>query len=135
MSEFRIATTSGGLAASGALLSTILAGYDKHYEPQWSFIPQSAFYDNYIGGRFSEGYPLVTWKWGALRFEQRQLLRAFCTGLSTTVFIKTVTNETISGVRQFASYEAVMNWRNDNELIGINYVEQVEIMFTHCVAL
>ena len=135
MSEFRIASSGGDLSAAGALLSAILAGYDKHYEPEWSFKPQSSFDDLPTGGRLALGYPVVTWKWGALRFQQRQLLKAFCTGLSTSVKIKTATNETSAGVRTFASYTAWMNWTPQQELIGINYVEQVTIIFTHCVVI
>jgi hypothetical protein len=135
MSEFRIATTSGGLASANSLLSTILAGYDKHYEPEYSFKPQSSFIDVPNGGRRAMGKPVAIWKWAGLRFEQRQLLRAFCTGLSTLVYIKTATNETSSGTRTFTRYSAWMNWNPQTELIGVNYVEQVEIIFTGLVPL
>ena len=135
MSDFRIGEIINANPASWSVLSALLGGQDKNYEPEWTFAPQASFVDLPTGGRLASAFGVATWRWGGLRFTQRQLLRAFCTGLSTAVYIRTATNETSTGVQVFDDFSCIMNWTAQSELIGINYVEQVEIIFTHLVAL
>jgi len=130
---FRIGMTAGALGGDSSKISTILDGYDKDPEPEWTFSNQYSFEDMPNGGRFAQGKPVATWRWGGLRFEQRQLLRAYCPNgvLSYPLYIRTATNETVAGVRTYNNYSCIMRWTHERELIDLNAVLQVLIVFTH----
>jgi hypothetical protein len=81
------------------------------------------------------GFPVVRWKFDALRVEQRENLRDFVPDVTTEVYIRTPTNETVAGVRQWIDYLCLATWPQRAEIIsdGVDRVDQVEIIFEHCV--
>jgi len=81
------------------------------------------------------GLGSAVWKFKGLRPEQRENLRDFCSALSAAVYIRTPTNETAAGVRTWDDFSAIMHWTGGVELVGVNYVEDVEIQFTDLVAI
>ena len=57
------------------------------------------------------GYPQVAWEWGFLSQEQRDILRTYCTGGSSNVYIVTPTTEKSGGVSNVSvEYQAIMVW-------------------------
>jgi len=99
----------------------------------WTFQP----YVNYVsladGTRFGRGSPVVTWTFRALRPLQREALRDFCLSLSSEVYIRTPTNEYQSGARVWRDYLCTMLWTPAAEIIGVNAVEDVQIIFRNCL--
>lgn len=81
------------------------------------------------------GFPVATWSFRALRSEQRENLRDFCADISAEVYIRTRTNETVAGAAVWKDYLCIMNWVERAELIGVAWVEMIEITFTRCVAV
>ncbi|MCZ2155745.1 MAG: hypothetical protein LC114_17910 [Bryobacterales bacterium] len=79
------------------------------------------------------GYPKARWLFKGLRPEQRENLRDFVSDLTAEVYIRTPTNETSAGVRTWMDFSALLHWTVESELVGINYVEMVELTFTHLV--
>jgi hypothetical protein len=55
------------------------------------------------GANRGVGLPVAIWHWGYLTRAQRDLLRAFCTGASATIFIETRTNDTVDVFDQFTT--------------------------------
>jgi hypothetical protein len=113
----------------------LLAGEDKNYEPEWTYRPQARAVLKGNGEQLAVGAPVATWRWGGLRFAQRELLRAFIIGLSEQVYIRTATNETLAGAQVFDDYLCNAHWTAGSELTGVNYVEQVVIEFTNLEAI
>jgi len=99
----------------------------------WEFQPYATYQTLGDGLRKGRGSPVGRWKFGALRPEQRENVRDFCTGLSAEVYIRTPTNETASEVRVWRDYLATMHWTPNEEIVGVNAVEEIEIMFTNCL--
>lgn len=135
--EFLIADTSDPDPLTWTSVSTLLSNVsgditvDRALE--WEFQPYAKAVTLGDGTKFGVGYPIVSWKFGALRPEQRENLKDFCATLSGEVYIRTPTNETSAGARVWKDYRAIMKWTEGYELVGVNYVEEVHIQFTHCV--
>lgn len=58
------------------------------------------------------GYPSVVWRWGFLTQDQRDILRAYCTGASADVYIKT---SGVDSADAYAVYSAVMVWPEEED--------------------
>ena len=83
------------------------------------------------GTDLGRGSPRARWTFGGLRPEQRENLKDFCSGLTAEVYIRTPENETTAGVRDWGDYLCIMHWTAGPELVGTEWVEQVEMVFTH----
>ena len=117
-------TTVASLLANSEGISTAM---------EWSYSPFSTYV---VGGdmlRTGKGFPVVVWSKKAVRYEQREALRAFCSGLSSEVYIRTPTNETVLGVRQWKDFLCVMNWMPSTENQDVFAAMDIEITFTRCV--
>lgn len=73
-----------------------------------------AIYANSItlgdGSERGVGSPMFVWNWGYLTSAQRATLRAYCTGKSANVFIKTIKDD-----NSYVTYSAIMVWPNSEE--------------------
>lgn len=61
------------------------------------------------------GRPVATWLWPWIPYDQRNALKTYCTGKSARVFIQT---QKVKCGDQWAIYEAVMLWPDDESQIG-----------------
>lgn len=117
------------------LLSSVSNDITSDRSLEWTHADASSYIELQSGKTAGLGFPVVTWKFRGLRLEQRENLRDFCPGFSADVYIRTPTNETIAGVRQWADYQCIAHWAQRSEIIsdGIGLAEEVELRFTHCV--
>jgi hypothetical protein len=99
----------------------------------WEYQPYLRFIDLQNGGRLGAGSPFVRWTFRALRELQREALRDFCTSLSAEVYIRTPTNEFVTGARVWKDFLCQMLWMTDEERIGVNAVEDIVIEFRNCL--
>jgi len=58
------------------------------------------------------GRPSAVWQWGFMSTANRNSLRAYCTGKSARVYIRTRKNDSSDA---YATYSAVMVWPDDEE--------------------
>jgi len=81
------------------------------------------------------GLPVASWRFKALRLEQRENLRDFVSSQTTEVYIRTRTNETVDGVRVWKDFLCLAKWVERPEINqdGIDAVMQVIINFEHMV--
>lgn len=102
---------------------------------EWEYQPYAEKVTLGNGQDLGRGYARARWFLRGLRYEQRENLRDFCTGLSAEVYIRTPTNETAAGVRTWDDFLAIIHWTEGPELVEVNHVSDVEIVFTHLVAI
>lgn len=136
-STFKIDDTSDSNPANWNAVSTLLSSVSGDITAdralEWEYQPYSSSKELDNGYRRGLGFPVVTWKFRALRPEQRENLKDFCSTLAADVYIQTPTNETTSGARVWKNYRAIMKWTDSFELVGVDYVEEVVLTFTHCI--
>lgn len=129
-SEFKIATSLGGLAAIDSILSTQTGDVD----PDWSFQPYSQTIRLGNGKTKGQGFPIAKWRWKGFEDVNREVFKTFVTtNLSNDVYIRTATNETTSGVVVFKRYLCVMNWPSADEDFQADKVLDFVLIFTHMV--
>jgi len=102
---------------------------------EWEYQPYSKSVILGDGTQRGLGYPRARWLFKGLRPEQRENLKDFCSALSAEVYIRTPTNETAAGVRTWDDFSGILQWTTEPEQVGLNYVEMVELIFTHLVAV
>jgi len=117
------------------LLSAVSGDITADRALEWEFQPYASSVTLGDGTKFGIGFPIATWKFRALRPEQRENLKDYCATLSGDVYIRTATNETAAGVRVWDDFQAKMKWTDGIEIIGVDAVEEVVIQFTHLEAL
>lgn len=98
---------------------------------EWEFQPYTKGVTLGDGHVLGVGAPVATWKFRALKPEQRENIKDYCAGLSADVYIRTPTNETVAGVRVWKNYQAIMKWTDSFEIIGVDAVEEIVITFTN----
>lgn len=76
------------------------------------------------------GYPVAEWHWDFLTTPQRDALRAFCTGASATVYVKTKTMETAN---TYGTFQAIMLWPPAEERIEKGDRSDFNLVF-RCIA-
>jgi hypothetical protein len=118
-------------------LDAILAG-DFEVDPDWSFAPYSTSVRLGNGQQKGMGFPIARWRWNGMDMTNRELLRNFVgSDLSATVYIQTATNETeeLYGEDEvvFRTYEAIMNWPNQDEDFQASAVVSFVLIFTHLI--
>src|SRR5512142_323364 len=103
--DFRLANLSDSNPARWASLDALLGYMGKPVDPQWTYEPYSSYANLGDGTRRGLGFPVATWHWQFLRDTQREALRALCPGLSASVYVRTLTNETSSGARAYGNFQ------------------------------
>lgn len=106
-SNFKIGTSVAGLVTLDALTTRVP-------DPQTSFQFYSQILDLGSGLKRGVGYSRTTWTYGYLTQDQRNQLRAFCTGASTEIYITTRSRDEVSNTL-FKTYKAVMTWPEQEE--------------------
>jgi len=133
--EFLIDVNTDPTPATWVTVESLLAGYDISLDAlNWSHEDFSRY--ERIGNGYMKGYglPIVRWTFRALKPVQRENLRDYCTSLTSEVYIRTPSNETAAGVRIWKDYLCLMNWVTRAEVMGYDAIEEVEIVFTRCIA-
>ncbi len=132
--DFRLANTSDPTISNWQTVDSLLSRLGKPADPQWTYQPYTSYQDLLDGTRRGMGFPMATWHWQFLTDVQREALRALCPGLSAQVYIKTLTNETSSGVRTYGTFSAVMFWPPASEDKQAGNVLGFTLEFHHLVA-
>ena len=136
---FLIGTTASSDPDDWSVLATLLSSSSSDVSVaralDWGFEPYSKYVKMSSGDMRGLGYPVVTWRFAALRIGQRENLRDFVPDVTSDVYIRTQTNETVSGVAVWKDYLCKATWRQGAEVIetGLGNVRMVEIKFTNCV--
>jgi len=99
-SNFKIGTTLLGIASLDGL-TVAVPDPRSTYEP---YTKALALGNGTVRGG---GWRAATWHWDVISRAQADQLRAFCSGASAVVFIRTRTN---ASTDQFKIYQAVMIW-------------------------
>ena len=138
--DFLIAASATGSdpnnwSVVSTLLSTGSGDVTSARALQFDYEPFSKYVTLANGHKKGLGYPVAHWVFKALRPAQRENLRDFCTGVSADVYIRTRLTETTAGAETWGDFSAIMKWKEGAELIGVNYVEVIEITFTHLEAV
>lgn len=110
MSLAKIGTTLGGLVD----LDDPSFGSDIRL-PIMFFKPWVATANLGNGMARALGRPVAAWSWYGIPYQQRDQLKTYCTGKSARVFIQT---QEVKCGDQWAIYEAVMLWPDDESQIG-----------------
>jgi len=98
--------------------------------PQGTFSPYSNVVKLDDGSNRGVGAPLASWKWAVIPQTQRDQLRLFCIGASSTVFIRTYTKDDAHTSR---IYQAKMNWPVLEEEYAATRRLNFEIKFTDMI--
>jgi hypothetical protein len=103
--DFKIATYASGIGG----LSTLRSLRIPNPHPVWvPGVSSEKLGDN--GARIL-GSPAVVWQWGFISQYERDILRAYCPGAYSNVYIITTTTEKVGGVSNVAKrYLAKMIW-------------------------
>lgn len=104
--EFKIGTTLAGMVNVETLASGNMPAPQATWQPYTEYVTLG---DNSVAGI---GLPVVTWRFGWLSRVQRDALRAYCTGPSATVFIRTQGNDSADA---YGNYTGVMIWPLEEE--------------------
>lgn len=107
--------TAPTVALSGASFTITamvnLESIGTNYQPPRStFAPWVATVDLGNGLSRAMGRPLASWQWGVISLAQRNSLRAYCTGKSARVYIRTRKNDSSDA---YVTYDAVMMWPDE----------------------
>ena len=80
--------------------------------PKSAFLPWLESVNLGNGRARGAGRPKALWTWGFTTRAQRDILRAFCTGKSAAVFIRTRKNDTADA---YVTYSGVLIWPDSEE--------------------
>jgi hypothetical protein len=130
-SEFQIGTTLLGMQPLDTLLET-----SQGIDPDWSFKPYSTWTRLANKRKRGNGFPIAIWRWNGLSLSHRQTLRDLISpDLSGPVYIRTATND-IDDVYEeivYKTFQAEMNWTEEDEDIQAGSDLGVIITFTHLI--
>ena len=96
-------------------ITTLLSPAGISSDPDSEFQEFAGVVELDDGNLRGTGLPIASWHWNAISEEARALLRAFCPGLSNSVYIMTNLNDTDSGAPIWGAFEAVMHWPIEEE--------------------
>lgn len=82
-------------------------------DPLSTFKPYTNVVKTADGGEVGQGWAEETWDFGYLDDAQRNVLRAFCTGASATVYVQTY-NDSLA-TPAWMQYRAIMVWVHEGE--------------------
>lgn len=120
---FMIGTTMGGIT-NLELLSVPVT------PPKSTYSPYSSVVELADGSKRGIGAPVATWRWGFLPRTMRDQLRTFCTGASSSVYIRTYTKDN-SGALKY--YLCKMIWPSTSEETDATKAIDFTIEFTQLV--
>jgi len=80
--------------------------------PKSTFKPWASTVDLGNGTARALGRPSAVWQWGFMSTANRNALRAYCTGKSARVYIRTRKNDSSDA---YVTYSGVMLWPDDEE--------------------
>ena len=103
--DYEIGSTYGGMTNVEELTTPLPA-------PKSTFRPYSQLIRLGNGTARGGGWAVATWRFGFLSQAQRDQLRTFCTGASSSVYIKTRKNDSTDA---YQVYTAVMIWPEEEE--------------------
>jgi hypothetical protein len=112
-------------------LSELFSPEGDVFDPDWSFQDFAESQELNDGTVKGQGFPVAKWRFNHISNENREILRAFCPGLSAVVYIQTKTNETASGVETWGIFRAVMRWMDTDEDKAASETLGVLLTFTH----
>ena len=96
-------------------LNTLLSPSGTPMDPDVDFQEFAGYVDLDDGSRRGTGLPTAVWRWSAISEEARATLRTYCPGLSNTVYIMTLLNDTQSGEPLWGAFQAEMFWPPEGE--------------------
>ncbi len=84
------------------------------------------------GRTFGRGLPVCLWVFSLLTSSQRQVLKTYCVGSSSVVYIRTLANDD-----QYHDYRAIMHWPEQEERDPSKRRDRLEftVEFTHLESL
>lgn len=136
MSNFKAGTTQLGMTELDAFE---LEGVNVDLlDPKPFFWPGAARRKAASGKTFYDGPPRAAWEWGFITADQRDALYSMWTPgePTTTLFIRTRTNERETGSEQFKEYSCLATWPEEtDEEISVGYRFPFRLEFTHLVEL
>jgi hypothetical protein len=80
------------------------------------------------GKQINTGAPNLTWRWGFLTLAQRTVLRTYCTGVSSDVFIWSKVND----LDAFRAFQCIMNWPEEESRTAAKRLD-FDVLFTYLV--
>lgn len=121
--SFAIGTTLVGITNLESLATPVLP--PKH---MWS--PFSEEVELADGSMRGFGSPMAVWLWGFLPRDQRDMLKTFCTGASSSVFIRTYTRNSADALKY---YSCKMLWPSMSEETDATRRPDFKIIFKELV--
>jgi len=122
---FKIGTTSGGLVLLSALTPPVM-------RPKSTFSPYATVVELGDGSKRGIGSPVATWHWDFLPQAQRDVLRTYCPGVSSEVFIQTYTKDGGTIPKRFSCR---MHWPVTEEETQTSRALDFRIDFTQMEAI
>lgn len=104
-SNYKIGTSLVGITSLDLLATPVV-------DPKHTFVSYSRLDQLGNGMVRGGGWMKAEWRYGFVTQAQRDMLRTFCTGASSEVFIRTRKNDTVGA---FVTYKAVMIWPDEEE--------------------
>ena len=119
-SKYKMGTTSGNKVTLDTLVPR---------DPQ----PALAHYAEYIrlgdGTTRGAGWIQAEWRWEFISLTEIAALKAYCTGITASVYITTLDNE-----GDWTGYSATMVWPQISEPLHGDYIQDFVIEFVELVA-
>lgn len=101
--------------------------------PAWSYTEYPLEIQLPNGKVRGMGFPQATWHWDALKADEREALRVFCSGKSAEVYIKTPINEDDNGL-SYSVFQGIMVWpAGENPTVQI--YPDFTIQFRHLIEI
>jgi hypothetical protein len=103
--EYKIATEAEGVEGLKNVEDELAVGLPPPHPvrpTEWA-----TTYEGMDGQQHGDGYPSQVWPWTYLSQAMYNVLRAYCTGKSATVYIRT---RKVDGSGDWANYKAIMVW-------------------------
>lgn len=102
--------------------------------PKSKFYPFSSYVTLANKTKRGRGNPIAEWRWGIIKNftsnGMRDSLKTYCTGSSSSVIIRTKTNESLDS--QYLYYTCIMNWPEEEPRESFRRIDFV-IRFTNLV--
>jgi hypothetical protein len=121
--EFEIGTSKGTMTNLSALATPVTA-------PRSGYLPYAKTVRMGDGSMRGLGAPIAQWDFPLITLEERDMLKTFCTDLSTTIYIRTKLNDDT-----YADFSAVMHWPEKEERWMAGVKQSLSIRFTMLEAL
>lgn len=84
-------------------------------------------YDAGDGRSHGDGWPSCTWTWSILMAAHLAALRAYCSGKSASLYIKTLKPDLVT----YGTYSAILHWPEETGYVPGRAVRDFSLRFTH----